>query len=82
MHQKFTICIEPETFDDIQSSVDYYNFQKSGLGIKFYNTVNNHFNFLQTNYFLFSKRYKNIRCMPVKGFPHLILYEVIQNQKP
>jgi len=56
MRNKFTLNIEPEAFDDIQEAVDYYNSCKAGLGKRFFNTVDKHFDFLKKDYFSFAVR--------------------------
>jgi len=45
MLKKFTIDIEPEAVEDIQKAVDYYNQNQDGLGKRFFNTIDQHFNF-------------------------------------
>lgn len=81
MPPKFALNLEPEVFDDIQDAVDYYNSCKDGLGKRFFNIIDKHFNFLKKNYFSFSIRYDDIRCMPVKKFPYMIHYRVLENQE-
>jgi len=81
MRNKFTLNIEPEAFDDIQEAVDYYNSCKAGLGKRFFNTVDKHFDFLKKDYFSFAVRYDDIRCVPVKKFPYMIHYQVMESKK-
>ena len=81
MPVKFTLDIEPEAFDDIQKAVDFYNSRKPSLGKRFYNTVDKQFNFLKRNYSLFAIRYDDIRCMPVKKFPYMIHYQILEKQQ-
>jgi toxin ParE1/3/4 len=79
--KKFTINIEPEAFEDIQKAVDYYNGKQVGLGKRFYNTVDKHFNFLKKNYTAFAVRYDDIRCMNVDKFPYSIHYQILAQQQ-
>lgn len=81
MPKKFTLDIEPEAFDDIQQAVDFYNSRKAGLGKRFYNTVDKHFEFLKKNYLSFAVRYDDIRCMPVNKFPYMVHYRVLENRQ-
>lgn len=81
MLKKFHLDIEPEAVDDIQEAVDYYNRKKSGLGKRFFKTVDKHFDFLKKNYTAFAIRYDDIRCMPVKKFPYMIHYRVLESQQ-
>lgn len=80
MLKKFSIDIEPEALDDIQNAIDYYNSCKTGLGKRFYNTIDKHFKFLAKNYTSFAVRYDDIRCMPVGKFPYMIHYRALQSQ--
>ena len=81
MLKKFHLDIEPEVFDDIQQAVDYYNRKKPGLGEHFYNTVDEHFDFLKKNYTAFAVRYDDIRCMPVEKYPYMIHYRILKSQQ-
>jgi|SRR5690554_6045697 len=81
MPKKFTLDIEPEAFDDIKEAVNFYNSRKPGLGKRFFNTIDKHFDFLMKNYSSFAVRYDDIRCMPVKKFPYMIHYRVLENQQ-
>jgi toxin ParE1/3/4 len=60
MPKKFTLDIEPEAFDDIQEAVNFYNSRKSGLGKRFFNTIDKHFDFLMKNYFSFAVRWREL----------------------
>jgi len=72
MLEKVSINTEPEVIEYIQAAVDYYNSRKPGLGKRFYNNIDKHFNYLKRNYTLFAIRYDDIRCMPVQKFPYMI----------
>jgi hypothetical protein len=81
MPVKFTLEIDSEAFNDIQQAVNYYNSAQRGLGKRFFDTVDNHFDFLKDHYFAFAIRYDDIRCMPVKKFPYMIHYQVLKKQQ-
>jgi hypothetical protein len=81
MLQKLDLDIEPEAFDDIQKTVNYYNNKKSNLGKRFFTTVDKHFEFLKKNYLSFAVRYDSIRCMPVEKFPYMIHYRILEQQE-
>jgi hypothetical protein len=81
MLKKFDLDIEPEALDDIQEAADYYNSKKSNLGKRFFTSVDKHFEFLKKNYLSFTVRYDDIRCMPVKKFPYMIHYRVLEQQE-
>lgn len=76
MTEVFSVEIEPEAVEDIQNAIDYYNHQKTGLGKRFFNTIDKHFSFLKKNYLAFHVKYDKIRCMPVQNFPYMIHYQV------
>jgi hypothetical protein len=39
---EFELLIQPSALDDIQEAIDYYDFQKDGLGEEFEEELNNH----------------------------------------
>ena len=81
MPKRFSLDIEPEALEDIQGAVDFYNSRKAGLGKRFYNAVDKHFDFLKKNYTAFAVRYDDIRCMPVSKFPYMVHYRVLESQE-
>jgi toxin ParE1/3/4 len=78
---KFNLEIEPEAFADIQQAVYFYNSREHFLGKRFFKTIDKQFNFLKNNYNLFAVRYDDIRCMPVKKFPYMIHYQILEKQQ-
>lgn len=76
----FTIRIEPETGEDIQEGIDWYNEQQTGLGKEFHTAVKVHFNKLQTNPF-YQIRYGNVRCLPLKKYPFMIHFTIDEESK-
>jgi toxin ParE1/3/4 len=72
---KFVIRIESEALQDIQSAIDWYEFQQEGLGKKFYATLENTFEMLKTNPF-YQNRYSNIRCLPLHKFPFMVHFSI------
>lgn len=81
MPDRFYVDIEPEALDDIQKAIDFYNSRKSGLGKKFFSILDKQINFLKENHHSFAIRYDEIRCMPVKKFPYMIHFRVLEKQK-
>ncbi len=81
MPGNFIIDVEVEAFNEIQEAIDYYNQMQSGLGKRFYKTIDQCFSFLKKNYLLFAIVYDDVRCMPVKKFPYMIHYRVLTSQK-
>jgi mRNA-degrading endonuclease RelE of RelBE toxin-antitoxin system len=71
----FKIKIEPEAKEDIQSSIDWYNQQKKGLGKRFLKEVQKAFDTLSKNPF-YQKRYENIFCFPIKKYPYMVHFTI------
>lgn len=70
--RKYAIKIEPEAVSDIQEITDWYNEAKAKLGKKFRDAAIKQINSLNRHPQIFSVRYHEIRCMPVKKFPYLV----------
>jgi hypothetical protein len=71
----FEIIIDPKANTEIQNAIDYYDEKVAGLGKKFLNQIQNSLATLEINPF-FQKRYSEVRCLPVKGFPYMIHFTV------
>ena len=81
MNRKFKVEYNPDFFDDLVRSVDWYNEQCSGLGDRFYKKVKKQTAKLSTLAFCFSVRYSDIRCMLIEKFPYMVHYRVdVQNK--
>lgn len=76
----FKIIIYREAIEDIQSAIDYYNEQQSGLGKRFHTKVKSTFKELKTNPF-FLVRYDEVRCRLVNKFPYLVHFVVNEKDK-
>jgi plasmid stabilization system protein ParE len=81
MPDKFRLYIEPEAFNDIQDTVDYYKSINQKLALRFFQALNKQFFTLQKNHSSFAIRYDNIRCIPLKKFPYMIHYSVLSDEK-
>lgn len=60
---------------DIIQSRKWYNQQQKGLGSKFNKEVKNALEAIRKTPH-FSKRYNEIRCLPLKKYPFMIHYKV------
>ncbi len=67
----YSVLVDSRAIHDIQEAIDQYETQKSGLGVRFENTVNKHMLILEKNPF-FQIRYDNVRCLLIKKFPFMI----------
>lgn len=71
-----TIYISPTAVDDITVAIEYYNSLATDLGYRFADVITEYIERIAISPTASSKRYKNIRCKPVKRFPFLITYTV------
>ncbi len=71
----FVIRIEPEAKQDIQEAIDWYNYQQSGLGGKFYLSFLDNIQRLKTNPY-YQIRYADVRCLPITKFPFMIHFTI------
>ena len=69
--KKYKVKIEPEGLADIQEITDWYNEAQAGLGTRFQKTVIRHINSLSKDPHIYAIRYKEIRCVIIKKFPHM-----------
>ncbi len=77
--QKWKILIDKDALSDIESSLEWYNKQSSGLGTRFGKQVSHQINSLKLNPEAFGIRYLNVRCMLIKGFPFLVHFTTGEN---
>lgn len=77
MTKKYNVILNPEVYSDIFNAVSFYKSQSKELGKRFYSVVNSELALLKTQPH-FQIRYSKIHCMPVKGFPFLIHYSIIE----
>ena len=76
MRKKFKIEYNPDFFDDLVRSVDWYNEQSAGLGDRFCKSVKKQTAKLSTAALQYTVRYGNIRCLRIEKFPYLVHYRV------
>ena len=76
----YKVKIEPESRQDIQEIVNWYNEQQKGLGKKFHNEVKVYLKHLEFNPF-YEIRYDNVRCITLKIFPYTIHFTVNEIDK-
>lgn len=73
---QYKVKIEPEALVDIQDIINWYNQQKSGLGEKFHQTIVSQIDSLNKTPYIYSIRYKQIRCVLVNKFPYMIHFYI------
>lgn len=72
----YKIKIDQEALNDLRKIVIWYNSQLQNLGMRFHKQVKTQINSLKTQPYIYTIRYKDIRCMLVKKFPFMIHYSV------
>ena len=81
MRRQFTVEYNPDFFDDLVLSVDWYNEHRAGLGDRFYKSVKKQTTKLSTNALSFAIRYCDVRCMRIEKFPYMVHYRVNEQSK-
>lgn len=76
----FTISIDKRAILDIQEAINYYDNQQVGLGRKFERELNKYFLALEKNPF-FLVRYDHVRCLPIRKFPYMVHFSVVEDEK-
>lgn len=76
---KYKVLLEPGAIEDLQQAIDFYNAKRPSQGGKFKKVVIQHLNTLKVNPF-FILRYDNIRCLPVKKYPYLIHFTILEDE--
>lgn len=76
----YTIFIDPRAIQDIQEAINYYDNQQAGLGKKFERELNKYFVALEKNPF-FSVRYDLVRCLPLKKFPYMVHFTIVEEKQ-
>lgn len=77
---RFALKVQPAARKDIQESIKWYNRQQKGLGRRFHTEVKEKFEFLRVNPF-FQNRYETVRCLPLKKFPFMVHFSVLEDEK-
>ena len=77
---RYEVVIPPMALQDVQEAIDYYDEQRAGLGEKFENELNEFLLVLESNPY-FENRYDKVRCLPLKKFPFMVHYSVIEEEK-
>ena len=73
------IIVSPRTQKEIENAIDYYALYSVDAPINFILALKEAYGTLETNPF-FRVRYKNVRALKLKRFPHA-LYYIINDDK-
>jgi hypothetical protein len=77
---EFTILLDPRAIEDIQESIAYYEQQEPGVGNRFEHELHKHLSILKKDPF-FQIRYDQVRCLPLRKFPHMIHFTTHKSKK-
>jgi hypothetical protein len=72
----FNIIVRPDVWIDIESAIDWYDHEISGLGQRFYQSFEQATIKIVANPYYYSFITKKVRRCPVKKFPYSVLYLV------
>ena len=65
--------------EDADSAYYWYELQRKGLGMEFFEALHSAFSSIKSNPLLYSFRKDNIRGCIVKGFPYTVLFHVTKS---
>lgn len=78
---KYQILLTPDANDDLVNAISWYEGQKKGLSIQFYNEVTKAIDIIGSHPHLFAIRKKAIRLSLVNHFPFSIYYKFEKRNK-
>jgi toxin ParE1/3/4 len=76
----YRVSIAPNAQEDIIESITWYNQEKPKLGFDFFDELSEALGTLEQNPKLFAVRFKAVRAIPLKRFPFLIYYEILDSE--
>jgi plasmid stabilization system protein ParE len=75
----YKIIVSPRAQKEIENAIDYYALYSTQAPVNFIAVLKEAYATLETNPF-FMVRYKNVRALKLKRFPHSIYFEINENQ--
>ncbi len=77
----FKLIIESEAKKEIHNAIHWYEKQQKGLGADFFNYLDGYFKTMKSGKAVFSiKRKPAFRELPLKRFPFIIIYELLETE--
>lgn len=73
--KSYTIVLEPESRDDINEAIEYYNEIYGNLSLKFLTSLEATIDRIKQNPF-YQIKYDDVRILPLKKFPYSIHYHI------
>ena len=77
----FHLKIDTDALNDIQETIEWYELQLKGLGLRYKTQAKKQINSLKKEPYIFSIKYNEIRCRKIEKFPFLIHYLINENTK-
>jgi plasmid stabilization system protein ParE len=75
----YRIIVSPGAQKEIENAIDYYALYSTDAPVNFIAGLKEVYTSLETNPF-YRVRYKNIRALKIKRFPHPIYFEINETQ--
>ncbi len=76
----FTVIVSQMAWDQLLKHVIWYESEQVGLGDRFEAAVFEHLSLLERSPFA-QRRYDQIRCVPIKGFPYMFHIGIDEEKK-
>jgi plasmid stabilization system protein ParE len=70
----FKVRFHPEAQIDLTDALDWYENIDHKITIDFFRVISVSIDYIKSNPLGFTKRYKNVRILPLKKYPYLICY--------
>jgi|ERR1019366_2473228 plasmid stabilization system protein ParE len=75
----FELLIDYRAHLDVEEAIDHYISKSVKVADKLHDTIEDAYDLLETNPF-FQVRYKDYRCLPLKGFPYMLHFSIDEKQ--
>lgn len=72
----YKICFRDDVFSEVNAVYEWYELQSRRLGKLFLVELENCFEIIRSNPFLFETKYKKFRQALTKKFPYLVIFEI------
>lgn len=76
----FLVSIVPKAEEDILESINWYNTERPNLWFEFFDQLTETLGTIEQSPKLFAIRFKAIRAAPLKQFPFLIYYKILESE--
>lgn len=77
----YNIVFHPDASEDIQESFVWYELKQKCLGVKFENELKRTLDFISNHPKSFKIQKLHFRETPLKKFPFVIVYKVLEHEK-